>query len=244
MKYGILGDIHANLEALRSVLERFDQEGVERVLSVGDIVGYGAAPAQCIELVREIGADVVMGNHDAAVVGALELLYFNNYARQAVRWTQSILSREHGDWLAQLPYRLDFEHCSLAHGTYARPELFGYVQGPAEADASLEEMPRQVAFIGHTHVPKALVRMNDDPGRTALLVEDVIELADVHRALLNVGSVGQPRDDDPRAAYAVYDTEARRVWIRRVEYDIEREAARIIDAGLPRVLADRLRIGV
>jgi len=177
-------------------------------------------------------------------VGQIDLLYFNNYARQAVRWTQSILSSEHCRWLAELPYTADEEHCQLAHGTYARPELFSYVQGPADADASLESMSAPVCFIGHTHVPKVLVRMKDDPHRTALLVEDVVDLGEVQRALVNVGSVGQPRDDDPRAAYAIYESSARRVWIKRVEYDIEREAARIRDAGPPRVLADRLHIGV
>lgn len=244
MKYGILGDVHANLEALRTVLDCFEREGVERVLSVGDVVGYGAAPSECIELVRAVGAQVVKGNHDAAVIGELDVLYFNNYARQAVRWTQSILTADECRWLAGLPHRIDGEHASLAHGTYHRPELYDYVQSTTDADPSLDAMERRVCFIGHTHVPMTLLRTEDDPLRTAQLVSDVVDLSDVRRALVNVGSVGQPRDEDKRAAYAIYDTDEERVSIHRVQYDIEREADRILRAGLPSMLATRLQLGV
>ena len=244
MKYGVLGDIHANLSALETVLACFEREGVERVLSVGDIVGYGAAPRECIELVRKVEAVVVMGNHDAACVGRIDILYFNNYAREAVRWTQSVLTDEECAWLAALPYTVDLDHCSVGHGTFHRPELFDYIQSTTDADPSLDAMELPVCFVGHTHVPVALLRLRDDPLRTAYTIEDEIDLSEVHRALINVGSVGQPRDEDPRCAYAIYDTDAERVWIRRVEYDIEREAARIRAAGLPSVLADRLHLGV
>ena len=244
MKYGILGDIHANPSALEAVLERFDQAGVERVLSVGDVVGYGAAPSACIEILRSREAVVVRGNHDAAVVGQIDVLYFNHAAREAVRWTQSQLTAVECRWLAQLPLVVDLEHCAVGHGTYHRPELYDYVQSATDADPSLDAMQSVVCFIGHTHVPKTMLRMRDDPLRTAHLLDDVVDLADVHRALVNVGSVGQPRDDDPRAAYALFDSETERVSIRRVEYDVEREASRIRTAGLPDVLAQRLFLGL
>lgn len=244
MKYGVLGDIHANLSALQSVLDRFSEEGVDTVLSVGDVVGYGAAPRECIELLRGVEATVVKGNHDAAAVGEMELLYFNNYAREAVRWTQTVLTNEDHDWLKELPLVRDLEHCSVGHGTYANPELFDYVQSTTDADPSLDLLEAQVCFVGHTHVPVTLLRLSDDPHRTAYTVEDEIDLRDTLKALVNVGSVGQPRDEDPRAAYAIYDSSLDRVWIRRVEYDIDREAARIRAAGLAGVLADRLYLGV
>ena len=244
MKYGILGDIHANLSALRAVLARFEVEEVDRVISVGDVVGYGAAPRECIELVRSVGASVVKGNHDAACVGELDVRYFNNYAREAVRWTGSVLGREESRWLAALPYTADLEHCSVGHGTYARPELFDYIQSTTDADPSLDALSLPVCFVGHTHVPVALLRMREDPLRTAYTTDAEVDLSEVHRALLNVGSVGQPRDEDPRAAYAIYDSAKERAWIKRVEYDIEREAHRIRSAGLPGVLADRLFLGV
>lgn len=244
MKYGVLGDIHSNVSALRAVLERFRAHRVDRVLSVGDVVGYGGAPSECIEILREVGARVVKGNHDAACVHEMDLAYFNTYARAAVVWTRTQLSHEDSTWLARLPLALDLEDCSLAHGTYHRPERFDYVQGESDADASLDRLPTPVCFVGHSHVPIALVRLEDDPLRTARAEGAEIDLSDVRRALINVGSVGQPRDDDPRAAYAIFDSEEQRVVIERVRYDIELEARRIRAAGLPPVLADRLFHGV
>lgn len=244
MKYGILGDIHSNLSALRAVLERFRAHRVERVLSVGDVVGYGAAPSECIALLREVGARVVKGNHDAACVNEMDLAYFNTYARTAVAWTRAQLSRDECAWLARLPLTLDLEDCSVAHGTYHRPERYDYVQGESDAEASLDRLPTPVCFVGHSHVPISLVRLEDDPLRTARAEGSDIDLSDVHRALINVGSVGQPRDDDPRAAYAIFDPDEQRVVIERVRYDIDVEARRIRAAGLPPVLADRLFHGV
>ncbi len=244
MKYGILGDVHANLSALRAVLERFKAHHVDRVLSVGDVVGYGAAPSECIAILRDIGARVVKGNHDAACVNEMDLAYFNAYARTAVTWTRAQLSREDCTWLARLPLTLDLEDCSVAHGTYHRPERFDYVQGESDAEASLDRLPTPVCFVGHSHVPIALLRLEDDPLRTARAEGADFDLSEVHRALINVGSVGQPRDDDPRAAYGIFDVEEQRVVIERVRYDIEVEARRIRAAGLPPVLADRLYHGV
>jgi diadenosine tetraphosphatase ApaH/serine/threonine PP2A family protein phosphatase len=244
MRYGILGDIHANLSALRAVLDRLQTERVDRVISVGDVVGYGAAPRECIALVRDIGAVVVKGNHDAACVGEIDIRYFNNYARDAVRWTQSVVNEQDCEWLASLPMIADLDHCSVGHGTYFKPELFDYIQSTTDADPSLDAMTLPVCFVGHTHVPVTLMRLKDDPLRTAYTIDPEVDLSESTRALINVGSVGQPRDEDPRAAYAVYDSDLDRAWIRRVAYDIEEEAHRIRSAGLPSVLADRLFLGV
>lgn len=244
MKYGILGDIHANLSALRAVLARLEKDGADRIISVGDVVGYGAAPRECIELLRGVDAVVVKGNHDAACVGQIDVRYFNNYARDAVQWTQRVLDATDCAWLTALPYIANLDHCSVGHGTYFKPELFDYIQSTTDADPSLDAMILPVCFVGHTHVPVTLMRLQDDPLRTAYTVDSEIDLSESTRALVNVGSVGQPRDEDPRAAYALYDSEADRVWIRRVEYDIEAEATRIRQVGLPHVLADRLFLGV
>ena len=244
MRYGILGDIHGNISALDAVLAAFARDGVERVISVGDVVGYGAAPRECIARVREIGAVVVKGNHDAACVGEIDIRYFNNHARDAVRWTRGVLEDDDCAWLAALPMTADLEHCSVAHGTYHRPELFDYIQSTTDADPSLDLLQLPVCFVGHTHVPVTLMRLRDDPMRTAYTLDTEVDLSEASKALVNVGSVGQPRDEDPRAAYAIYDSDLDRVWIRRVAYDIELEAARIRRANLPRVLADRLFLGV
>jgi len=244
MKYGILGDIHGNLSALDVALGVFREERVECVVSVGDVVGYGAAPRECIERLRQVDAIVVKGNHDAACTGEIEVRFFNNYARDAVRWTQSVLSEEELAWLRALPLVTHLEHCSVAHGTYHRPELYDYIQSTTDADPSLDEMILPVCFVGHTHVPVTLLRLKDDPLRTAYTVDPEIDLSEAGKALVNVGSVGQPRDEDPRTAFAIYDSREDRVSIRRAVYDIDVEARRIRSAGLPNVLADRLFLGV
>lgn len=244
MKYGILGDIHANLSALETVLEAFRTESVDHVISVGDVVGYGAAPRECIDLVRSIGATVVKGNHDAACVDEIDVVYFNNYAREAVAWTQAVLTRDEARWLSELPMSVDLPHCSVSHGTLHQPELFNYIQSTTDADPSLDIMELPVCFVGHTHVPVALLRLHDDPLRTAYTVDQDVDVSEAYRALINVGSVGQPRDEDARAAYAIFDTVESTVAIKRADYDIEQEAARIRAAGLPSVLADRLFLGV
>ncbi|QDV10103.1 Phosphodiesterase YfcE [Planctomycetes bacterium Poly30] len=243
MRYAILGDIHSNLAALEAVLDVVDAEGIEAIVQVGDVVGYGAAPAEVIEVLRARQALVVKGNHDAACVGELDSRLFNADARAGVRYTTKQLGRTDLRWLADLPMTAHQEHFSLSHGTLDRPERFDYIQNTADADPSLDVMDRPVCFVGHTHVPVTIMRLLDAPNRTSYTIERTVDLSESTVALVNVGSVGQPRDEDPRAAYAIYDTETTRVEMRRVEYDIEREAARIIGAGLPKILADRLFLG-
>jgi len=244
MKYGILGDIHSNLEALQVVLDECRRQGVDRVLSVGDVVGYGAAPRECLALLIENDVQIVKGNHDAACTGEIDLMYFNPYAREAVLWTTGQLTAQELKRLAALPLTIDLEHCSVAHGTYHEPERFDYVQTTEDANSSLDHQPRLVCFVGHTHVPVTLLRMKDDPYRTAYTHEDEVDLNDMTRALVNVGSVGQPRDENPLAALGIYDSETNLYRLRRLEYDVERESKRIREAGLPHVLADRLHLGV
>ena len=244
MKYGILGDIHSNLSALQAVLTRLDEAGVETLISVGDVVGYGAAPRECIAVLRERDAVVVKGNHDAACIGELDDAHFNPYARAAVAWTRSILTAEEARWLAGLPLTATLEHCQVAHGTLFRPELYDYVLSITDAEPSLDVMTRPVCFVGHSHVPLTVMRLADAPERTAYTFDAEIDLSATTRALINVGSVGQPRDENPATAYALYDSETQRASIRRTSYDIELEAARIQQAGLPAVLYERLRIGV
>jgi predicted phosphodiesterase len=244
MKYGVLGDIHGNLSALRTVLEDLDRQGIDELISVGDVVGYGAAPNECIDLMRERDVRVVKGNHDAACVRELDDRYFNAYAREAIRWTQSVVSRERKTWLADLPLTLDLEHCQVAHGTLHQPEQYEYVLSPGDADSSLDIMTRPVCFVGHSHVPIAVLRLRDAPHHTAYTFDSQIDLSDSIACVLNVGSVGQPRDENEKTAYAVYDTESDQAWIARLPYDIDREAERIREAGLPEVLAQRLRLGL
>lgn len=244
MRYAVLGDLHANLTALEAVLTALDGREVDALLSVGDVVGYGAAPQEVIRLLREVGATVVKGNHDAAVTGELDPSWFNPFARAAVDWTAAQLTRDEMTWLENLPLTAHLEHCAVAHGTPSSPERFDYVQCTEDADPSLDALEVPVCFIGHTHVPVTILRMADTPDRTSYTTDDAVDLSEVSVALINVGSVGQPRDEDPRAAYGLYDSDRGLYELHRVEYDIQREATRIRAAGLPDTLADRLHLGV
>ena len=243
MKYGILGDIHANLSALEGALALFDQAGVDMVVSVGDVVGYGAAPRECIHLLRQRDARVVLGNHDAAVVGLIDSAAFNPAAAFAARWTKDQLNDAEAHYLRQLPLVLHLDHASVAHATYAHPQHFDYMLDATHADESLRHMPQTICFIGHTHRPMLLGCLRDDPTRTFWTTDTHAHIDEWHRVLINVGSVGQPRDDDPRAAAAIYDTTREEVVLHRFAYDLEREQHRILRAGLPPILAERLALG-
>jgi len=244
LRYGILGDIHSNPTALEAVLASMASDGVERFVSVGDLVGYGADPNGVVDRVRGLDPIVVAGNHDHAAAGRFEPDDFNPFAKAALFWTREALGESQRAFLESLPLTAVDDRVTVAHGTVDHPEAFQYIDSPHDAIPSLEAMKTPVAFVGHSHVPVAfLVRRGQSEGIWCDLRPTEIDLRDVDRALVNVGSVGQPRDRDPRAAYGLYDSEAKRVWIRRVPYDVEQEAQRILRAGLPRFLADRLRVG-
>ena len=244
MRYAILGDIHANLTALEAVLADAESQGVGQVVSVGDVVGYGAAPNAAIRVLREREAIVVKGNHDAACTGELDTTFFNPYAKAAVDWTQQQLSDGDFAWLRNLPMTVTLPDLAVSHGTWTYPERYDYVQTIEDAEPSLAEQPRQVCFVGHTHVPVTLMRTTEDPNQTTIHTETDLDLSCAVRALVNIGSVGQPRDEDPRAAWGLYDAETKHVEIRRLAYNIDLEASRIRDAGLPGILADRLFLGI
>jgi len=244
MRYAILGDIHANLAALDAVLEIVGDSQVDQILQVGDVVGYGSSPSKCIERLREQEALVVMGNHDGACTGLVDPRTFNDAARIAVDYTKSQLTRKELKWLDALPLTLSTDHCTMSHGTLNEPERFDYIQRPEDGDPSFDVLERPVCFLGHTHRPVTLMRLHDSPHRTSYTFEAQVDLGDSIAALVNVGSVGQPRDDDPRAAYAIYDSDKHVVELFRLDYDIEAEADRIVKAGLPKILADRLFLGI
>lgn len=244
MRYGLLGDIHGNLTALETVIDFLESEGVDQFFSVGDIVGYGASPSECIELLIEKKVRAVKGNHDAACLREISTEFFNPHARRAVEWTRDQLDAEHMNWLSELPMVLTLPECSIVHGTLDDPDQFEYVQCTDDADPTLDEMVLPICFAGHTHVPVTIVRLLDDITRTAFTLEPEIDLSELSRAFINVGSVGQPRDEDPRAAASIFDTDTDLVHMRRIAYDISKAAQSIRNAGLPPILADRLFLGV
>ena len=236
MRYAVLGDVHSNLVALETVLEAAAKEGAETFVFVGDVIGYAANPKECLQIVRERAGAIVAGNHDWGAVGKVDLTYFNADARDAVEWTKAQLSAEELDVLAALPLTADFQGALLVHSTPYLPDMFNYIQTLYDAVLAFQKLPHSLAFVGHSHVP--VVFVGSDP--LDYFIVNEFELPADHKVIINVGSVGQPRDLDPRACYAIVDTELRTVSIRRVEYDIATTVARIQAAGLPETNAQRL----
>lgn len=246
MRIGILGDIHANAEALTAVVKAMRDEGVDTFVQVGDIVGYGPEPSRCIDMVKELGCITCLGNHDAAVLDRLDTSYFNNFARAAILWTRPRLRPEDFAFLESLQLVVKRPGFTVVHGTLHLPEQFGYVISPVEALDSLEHQETEFCFVGHSHVPAMYLRNNDSPQEIQVVPHSEAEISyrGFERILMNVGSVGQPRDEDPRAAYGLVDTEQKIACIRRVAYDIPGVQRKIREAGLPEVLANRLSLGV
>ncbi len=241
MRYGIFGDIHGNLQALEAVLDAYQSESVDTYLCTGDLVGYGANPTECTAKVRDICQEVVAGNHDFAVCEKLALDFFNSYAKSAVLWTRAQLSKDDLKYLRHLQVTATVdEHTTVSHATIYDPHAFDYIQTQYDAHLSLKELSTTCGFVGHSHIPISFYLKD---GTVNWTMEPEVDLDGIEKALINIGSVGQPRDENPDAAYAIYDTEKGVVQIKRVPYDIDGAVKAINDAGLPRVLGERLRLG-
>ncbi len=240
MRYGILGDIHGNLEALETVVAGLRKEGVDHFISVGDVVGYGADPSACIQVLRDIKATVVAGNHDWAAIGKLDTTFFNVYAKEAVDWTADTLSDEERRWIGDLPLiKIVDDNITVGHATLFEPDRFNYIQTYYDAARSINTMETPLAVLGHSHVPLAFL-MNES---LRLSVATKIDLSKIKKALINVGSIGQPRDENAKAAYALYDSETQIYRLKRARYDIRKTCSKILEVGLPQILAERLKYG-
>ncbi len=255
MRIGILADVHANLEALEPVLAWLDGQDVQEIVCLGDVVGYGGDPERCIEIVRARCSVTVRGNHDHAVFEPALRREFNDHARRAVERHAEILGAEDRDWLASLPPVASRDSLALGHAGFADPERYPYVTDPARAAVELAAMSGAVGFIGHTHVPAIFrasadgavewVRVTHGKERNRHDMGEVrVRLGGPERYLVNPGSVGQPRDRDPRAACAVYDADETMLILARISYDIPRAQEAIVERGLPAFEASRLALGM
>lgn len=244
MRYGIFGDVHGNLEGLQAVVGAMANERIDTYLCLGDMVGYGADPNACCELIRGMGAICLFGNHDQACLGMVSLEWFNAYARAAAEWTAATLSPHHREWLATLPPIRRVADLLLVHSSLPDPWKWIYITTTALAADTFDACTNKLILFGHTHIAEAYRRTGDEAvERASLRVGGYINLQDDSRYLVNVGSCGQPRDQNPQAAYGVYDTDTARIIVRRVPYDLEQAGAKIIRAGLPEFLARRLMVG-
>jgi putative phosphoesterase len=243
MRIGIFSDTHANLEALTAVLGAFEAEAVDKLVCLGDTVGYGAEPNECCDLVRKHAAFTILGNHDAAVAGRMDYSYYYDAARQALDLHAAILTPANMEWLRSLPYEVREGHISFCHGSPVNIEEFEYIFAPEQAARCLPELERlaDVTFIGHSHLCKAFALEPEDVHE---VVAQKFELRPGHKYIISVGSVGQPRDYDNRASYTVYDSDARLFEFKRTTYDIDAAAQKIFSAKLERNFGNRLFIGV
>ncbi len=237
MRYAFLADIHGNLDALQTVMRAVeDDESIDRICCVGDVVGYGAQPAECLALIRELGWPIVAGNHDYAACGMVDISYFNPVAREAIEWTSGMLSEEDKEFLGNLPLILEEDNFVMVHGTLYEPQDFGYILSELDARIMFRLLKKDFCFTGHSHYPCVFVESE------GLLFsrETEVKIGVSERAIVNVGGVGQPRDGDPRACWVLYDEDARTVTTHRIEYDIDKAARKIEEAGLPEPLSNRL----
>ena len=238
--FAILGDIHSNLEALNAVLDDCRASGVTDFLCTGDVVGYNACPHECLQIIRELGCPVVMGNHDHYVSSQQDLSDFNPHAAAVIEWTRSQMGDDEMAYLASLPFSVTKTGVTLVHATLDNPEAFGYVFDHLQAESHFVYQVAPLCFHGHTHCPMIYEKQL---GAVYRIDAQDFTLPLGRKYFINVGSVGQPRDGDPRAAYALYDPKARKIRFRRIEYDVAAAQERIRLAGLPERLAERLAVG-
>ena len=240
MRIAIFGDIHANLEGLNAVLEDARSLECSHFVCIGDIVGYNANPKECLEIVRDLDCPVVKGNHDEFCSRKdVDLDRLNPLARSTMSWTRDQLDDDDKEWLDELKLVRQVRDFTIVHSTLDSPGAWAYVSNKFDAMASFNYQYTPVCFFGHTHVPKFFIKTLS----VESLRSDHCMIDAGKKYFINVGSVGQPRDGDWRAAYAMYDLNAKRVSIRRIEYDIATTQKKIIEAGLPKSLADRLALG-
>ncbi len=239
MKYAIIADIHANLEALQAVLEDAKQQQVTHYACLGDVVGYNANPKECLEVIRGMGMPCVKGNHDEMCSEDADLEGFNPHAAEAVNWTRAQLSEEERAWLRELKYFRLVASFSVVHATLDGPQRWGYVFDKLAAAASFTYQNTAVCFFGHTHVPVAFIRDSMVRGGTY----SKFKTEPGRKYFINVGSVGQSRDGVAKATYVIYDLQEGSIELRRLDYDMATAQRKILEAGLPPRLAERLAQG-
>jgi predicted phosphodiesterase len=239
MKFAIIADIHANLEALEAVLADAKEQKVTHYACLGDVVGYNANPKECLDIIRGMGMPCVKGNHDEYCSTDSPLDGFNPAAAQAVEWTRRQLTAEDRQWLRDLKYMRLVTSFSIVHATLDAPQRWGYVFDKLAAAASLTYQNTAVCFFGHTHVPVAFVR--DSVVRGGSYSKFRVEPG--KKYFVNVGSVGQSRDGVAKATYVIYDLDNQTIELRRLDYDIAKTQEKILAAGLPKRLAERLALG-
>lgn len=241
MRLALLSDIHSNLEGLTAVLAEIERLDVDEIYSLGDVVGYGCNPAECLNLVDKNCRVKLMGNHEHAVLGLVSTEGYTHGARVAATWTQERMTDREITIMSDFEMRFKKKGVLYLHASPVEPEEWHYILTPTEADEAFGNFNEPICFHGHTHIPVIFTEM--DTGLPRRKAGHDFDPDPENRYLVNVGSVGQPRDNDPRACFVVFDTNEQHVEYHRVEYDISRVQAKMTEAELPRMLVNRLAAG-
>ncbi|MFW5652878.1 MAG: metallophosphoesterase family protein [Planctomycetota bacterium] len=250
-RFAFISDIHGNLDALRATLDQIDRIGVDGIICLGDVVGYGPHPSECVEIIAERCLYTVQGNHDLAVIDSNELERFNVSARIAIDYCRDLLSGSQKDWLRDLPVLGDLDEVTVCHASPVADSPTDYIHDQIIAAIAFGGFDTHCMFIGHTHIPIAFgtpdvgyAAVEPKAVRVAFLPSGLpLKLAPAFRYIINPGSIGQPRDGNPDASFGILDVAGRTFTVHRVAYDVEATQQAILRAGLPNFLAARLRVG-
>ncbi|OPX29771.1 MAG: hypothetical protein B1H08_03125 [Candidatus Omnitrophica bacterium 4484_171] len=240
MRYGIFSDVHSNIEAFGAAVRWFSRKNIDRYIFLGDIIGYGANPCEAISLLKELNPIRIAGNHDWACVGKFDLNLLNSYAREAVIWTQNKLKESDRIFLKLSSLVYEDKDFVCVHGSLYEPYRFSYVLNYDSAYLSFSASDKGICFMGHSHRAGVYVLKED---KLDYMMPTEVFLEGNARYIFNAGSVGQPRDGDSRGCVCIYDSERKMVIFHRFEYNIKRAADKILNAGLPPILAQRLYLG-
>ena len=241
MKHALISDIHANLEALQAVLKDTESRKVDKIHCLGDIIGYGCDPVECLELVTKYCDIKLMGNHEYVVLGLLNTDHLNDIASASMQWTQAHLSDRELSILADLAMDAEVENAYLVHASPYQPDQWHYIVGIAQAKEAFGSFDQRLGFVGHSHVPQIFSLYPD--GEYHSKGGHDLDPDPECRYLVNIGSVGQPRDSDVRSCYVTYDTTLQEIRYHRVDYDIEFTQAKMTDANVHPLLVERLGVG-
>jgi putative phosphoesterase len=242
LRIGIFSDVHANLEALQSVLKFFLREKVNQHLIIGDLVGYGASPNECIKLIKQLKCSCVAGNHDCAVLDKTDTRHFNDAAKKVIEWTKNQLTDESIEFLSNLQLIVSVNQKVLVHSTPQNPEEWKYIFALKQGQNEFKFFREQICIIGHSHIP-FVIEKDEVKNEYRTINEPKFKIKEKSRYIINVGSVGQPRDGNVNACIMILDTLTNYIEYNRIEYNIILAQKKILRAGLPGILAERLAEG-
>ena len=242
MRYAFFSDVHGNLLALKAALKDMKQQKVDERIFLGDSVGYGTDPVKCARIIKKVSRIHIMGNHDYAAIGRLDPVLFNPHARWAIEWTREILGPNEIDFISSHKMSMDYGEFHLVHAAPLDPENWGYILTRDIAKEHFPYFSRKICLIGHSHIPVIFVKHNDND-EVKMLEPCPITIEDNARYIINIGSVGQPRDRNPDACYMIYDTDTQIAEHRRVHYNIKKTQKKMIRHKFPERLINRLEEG-